>query len=65
MSEAWHALTVERAASRLGVDPERGLASGEVTARRERYGENQLAEKPPPPHWLLFVQQFNSLLTPS
>ena len=44
------------------VDPARGLEAGDVLARRERYGPNQLAEAPRRPAWLRFVDQFNDLL---
>ncbi len=40
----WHALPEEEVLQRLGSDPERGLADGEVSARLERFGRNELRQ---------------------
>jgi P-type Ca2+ transporter type 2C len=54
----WHALTVEAACRRFDVDPERGLPTSEVEARRARHGANRLP-RPPKPHPVVrFLAQF-------
>ncbi len=58
----WHALPEKDVAARFGVDLQRGLAATEAAARLARYGENRLAEKPPRSKWLVFAEQFKSLL---
>lgn len=61
-SQAWHALAPSTAAAALAVDLSRGLDPAEVDRRQERYGHNRLAEPEPRPKWLLFVDQFRSVL---
>lgn len=46
----------------LGVSPERGLDSGEVERRRQRFGANELVGKPPEPLWKKVLKQFNDPL---
>jgi Ca2+-transporting ATPase len=48
---AWYALSAEAAAGQLGVDPDRGLDSGEVERRLAEYGPNELPAEPPPSMW--------------
>ena len=43
-----HALTVEQVAANLSTDLGRGLASGAVSERLQRYGPNELPEPPRP-----------------
>ena len=62
LAVAWHALSASEAASRQVVETAIGLQTGDVGARRARYGENRLAEKPPRSKWLAFLDQFKSLL---
>lgn len=63
MSEpVWHSLSPEDVLRSLESDARVGLPSTEAAARRERYGENRLAEKPPRPIWLKFLDQFKSYL---
>ncbi len=59
---AWHAVEIRRAAAEIGVDLERGLDPAEVRQRLAEHGPNQLAEKPPRSAWMLFAQQFESVL---
>ena len=40
-------LPADRVLEELGSDVAAGLSSEEVLGRKERYGENALAEKPP------------------
>lgn len=58
----WHALPPEEAARRLNANQEEGLAETEVTKRLELHGPNKLAEKPPTPPFLVFLEQFKGLL---
>jgi Ca2+-transporting ATPase len=48
---AWHALSAEAAAGRVGVDPDRGLDAGDAARRLAEYGHNQLPSDPPPSRW--------------
>ena len=59
---SWHTLETGDASSHLDVQPELGLSTAEARLRLERYGENRLAEAPPRSRWLLFLDQFRSLL---
>ncbi len=63
MHESWHVLSVEETCARLGTDAQRGLAPDEAARRLESHGPNALPEKPGRPAWLLFLDQFKSLLT--
>jgi magnesium-transporting ATPase (P-type) len=49
-------------AARLGVDPERGLSSGDAAARLARHGPNQLEAEPPVPRWRKLLAQFQDPL---
>ncbi|MHA6511706.1 cation-translocating P-type ATPase [Tessaracoccus sp. Z1128] len=42
----------------LGVDPASGLSAGEVAARQDLYGRNELRSTPPEPAWRRLVRQF-------
>jgi len=53
----WHALSIDEVFEQLESHPE-GLTSHEVESRREKYGPNKLAEKPPIPAWKRFLEQF-------
>jgi Ca2+-transporting ATPase len=55
---AWHALSVEDALARQGVDPVAGLSSAEVASRRARYGPNKFAEQKAEPRWRAFLRQY-------
>ena len=48
---AWYTLSADDAATRMGVDPEQGLASEEVQRRLAQYGPNELPSEPPPSMW--------------
>ncbi len=58
----WHAESAQTAASVLAVDIASGLHRQEAVSRLQQSGENRLAEKPPRPVWLKFLDQFKSLL---
>ncbi|MDH5752819.1 MAG: HAD-IC family P-type ATPase, partial [Deltaproteobacteria bacterium] len=59
---AWHTLTPEQVAGKLEANTENGLDDASVAKRLTLYGPNKLADKPPPSPWLLFIEQFKSLL---
>jgi Ca2+-transporting ATPase len=61
-SPSWHDLSGPDAARRLETVPERGLEDAQARERLARHGENRLAEKPPRSKWLVFADQFRSLL---
>jgi P-type Ca2+ transporter type 2C len=61
-SPAWHALPSEAVVAELGSSLHQGLSPAEAATRLARQGPNRLAEKPPRPAWLKFLDQFRSLL---
>jgi len=58
----WHAEAPEAIAVRLNVDLAKGLAPSAAQARLVEHGANRLAEMPPRPAWLKFLDQFKSFL---
>ena len=58
----WHALLAKEVIDRLASDATRGLAATDAAQRLAVHGPNRLAEKPPRPTWLKFLDQFKSLL---
>ena len=58
----WHAQDSASVLAQLAVRPESGLNSAELAQRLAQHGENRLAERPPRPAWLKFLDQFRSLL---
>ncbi len=58
----WHGLTAEESCARLNVDRQAGLDSGEVEARRSRFGPNKLAEAKTEPGWRAFLRQYRDLM---
>jgi P-type Ca2+ transporter type 2C len=58
----WHALTPADTAGRQGVDPARGLDTGEVAVRRARVGPNRFAEQAGEPAWRMFLRQYADLM---
>ena len=58
--EPW-TLTSEAALTQLESSTQ-GLPDAEARQRLERFGPNQLREKPPRPVWLKFADQFRNLL---
>jgi len=57
-----HLLPVHDVAARLNVDPARGLASDDVTRRRQRHGANRLPEPPPRRLWQRVADQFREFM---
>jgi magnesium-transporting ATPase (P-type) len=58
----WHALSAEEVASRVEVDPDRGLDQGEARERLERYGPNRLPEEEGKGPLRRFLEQFHNVL---
>ena len=58
----WHAATVDEVASRLTVDPAKGLTAAEVNERAAQYGANELAAKKTESGWQAFVRQYNDVM---
>ncbi|MBR5979202.1 MAG: ATPase, partial [Oscillospiraceae bacterium] len=58
----YYTLPSGRVLEELGSDMATGLSSGEAEVRRERYGENALAEKPPKTLFQRFMAQFADIL---
>jgi cation-transporting P-type ATPase F len=59
---AWHALTADHAADRLGVDRASGLSEAEAADRLTRHGPNRLTEAPGKPAWRRFAEQLTQPL---
>ncbi|MHB8763807.1 MAG: cation-translocating P-type ATPase, partial [Deferrisomatales bacterium] len=59
---AWHHLTAEEAARRLGADLDRGLDPAEAQARRSRFGPNALTPRPGKGPLLRLLLQFHQPL---
>ena len=58
----WHALSVEKVAGRLAVDPAAGLAAEEVAARLARHGPNMLPEGRRRTPWRMLLDQFKDFM---
>ncbi|HAZ60522.1 MAG TPA: metal-transporting ATPase [Gammaproteobacteria bacterium] len=59
---SWHTLSPGQACGQLEVSPDSGLSAAAVDTRLAHHGENRLSEKPPTPAWVLFLDQFRSVL---
>lgn len=57
----WHTLPTPELLAQLAAS-EHGLTDSEARARLERYGPNQLPQKPPPAWWEIALRQFKSPL---
>jgi Ca2+-transporting ATPase len=62
MQDAPWAMPFEKVLSELNVDPEKGLSDREVKKRRKQYGRNRLREAKKKSAWLIFTNQFKSLI---
>ena len=58
----YHSLDVVAAADQLGSHPTKGLTTEEAKARLEKYGPNELKEKPGPTFLQMVLDQFNNFL---
>jgi len=58
----WHTINIEETKRRIGVNPDNGLTKEEVVKRREKYGENKLAEVKKESFLVKFIKQFNDFM---
>ena len=58
----WHAMLPGEVVNHLQTDLEKGLSKSEAAARLDRYGLNQLQEKPPPTFLELVFRQLNNFV---
>jgi Ca2+-transporting ATPase len=58
----WYRLSGSQAIETLKTDPSSGLTSSEVVARRERFGWNELKERPGQTIWQKLASQFKEFL---
>ncbi|HKY15965.1 MAG TPA: cation-translocating P-type ATPase [Microthrixaceae bacterium] len=58
----WYPLSPDEVATRLGVDPARGLSEMEVDRRRQQYGSNVLAAKKAESPLQAFLRQYQDLM---
>ncbi len=58
----WYTLEPAEIASRLQVDPARGLSTAEAQQRLQQYGPNHLADKKKEPGWQAFLRQYRDLM---
>src|SRR5688572_5260094 len=58
----WYQLSPEEVATRLDVDPARGLSDLEVQRRRQQYGSNVLAAKEQESPLRAFLRQYEDLM---
>ena len=61
LTVAWHSLDMNKVFSQLGTHTQ-GLSDEEVTRRREKYGSNELKEKPRPTFLQLVLAQLNNFI---
>lgn len=61
-SDKWYARTADEAIAFWQTNPYDGLSSSEVKARLNKFGFNQMAEKPPEPWWKYFLAQFQDFM---
>ena len=60
--DIWHALGTEEVLKQLDTFEEEGLSDEEAARRLEKFGPNQLAEKPPISFWKMLWDQFNNFV---
>ena len=58
----WHMLRTDEIAKRLETSINYGLAEGEVSIRKEKYGKNKLEEKKKESIIIRFIKQFNDFM---
>lgn len=59
---AWHSISIEETAGRLGANLTSGLSAAVASDRLERFGRNILAEPDPKSPILMFLNQFKDLM---
>lgn len=58
----WYTKSIEETAEALGTDLKRGLTAQEAQARLEKFGPNELKERPRPGFWRMLLDQLNQFL---
>ena len=59
---AWHQLSTDSAAQRLGVDPQRGLTPQDAAQRTTVWGDNEIQEQRQRSAWRMFFDQFTDVM---
>lgn len=60
--DRWHAISAQAVARRLSSDTRRGLTDAEASQRRERFGENAVAEQVPRSIWSMIAGQLSDFM---
>lgn len=58
----WHSMSQDEVQEKLGTQYQQGLSSEEAARRLERYGRNELREKPRPTFLQLVIDQLNNFV---
>ncbi len=58
----WHSLDTVQVVQQQRSDAGSGLSKPEVSKRLEKFGPNQLPERPPTPAWRAFLEQFSDFM---
>ena len=58
----WYSLSPAEVASRLQVDPAKGMSEAEALQRLQQYGPNHLADKKQESGWQAFLRQYQDLM---
>ncbi|MGC9332667.1 MAG: HAD-IC family P-type ATPase, partial [Anaerolineae bacterium] len=58
----WHTMDIDKAVAAQDSDLDQGLTQAEVARRQERFGPNQLQERPGRTFWQMLLDQFNQFL---
>ena len=61
-AKTWHANSVDETVSSLNTDLEKGLSAKEAANRLQQNGPNELAERPRPGLFRMFMDQFDNFL---
>ena len=59
---AWHAISADEVAKRLGTDARKGLDASEAANRLQKYGPNRLPEGKKRGPFMRFLSQLNNVL---
>jgi P-type Ca2+ transporter type 2C len=62
VAEAWHQLSAQETAEKLGVDVQRGLSAAEAQQRVQQYGPNRLAGAKKESGWQAFLRQYQDFM---
>ncbi len=63
LDQPWHSLSIKEVSGLLKTDPKSGLSSKKLGSALEKYGYNELPEKPPQSRIVRFLLQFNDFMT--